>query len=1172
MRSTGGGVPGSRSPSKKGGSVGRAISSTAKGKRADFGRPKKVRVSPKVARALSGTANVKRGRVKTKPGRPVQSGGKVGTVRAGRRNEGPDLASAIQTINRLRGVSDRPGVKPPTPVLDAAWKGLKEYQSASQTQKRVLKGFPQVDTEKLVKSDLAGKTVTINGKKRKLKTLGASGSEAAGKALKGVLIPKQAATFGPQKDIQEATKRVARDVIDTTVNTPATVYELGKAGVKAAGGDLGPAKKLAKQATTEDPIGRLVAKGDPSKIVEHPGIAFMEAWGIGHGGGRAAGAAMRRGPKKLRKYASVKREDARVSGTNIREKREYSRNIVANRVQKSRARKGAKKARDLRAEAKRVEKDNPTAAVELRNQANKVDPNEMMGGRAFGDPVRRRVYEESAANTNVARTRRLRNRKAVQPVEKDMSGASADVIQGVVRTKADLEARIARLEAQTKDLSPGERVLQDRQLKSLRKALKDFDPKREADVAKRYAELSHPAEQRLVDLGLLGEGQPAEAASIPFRVDRMGAEFQRVRRKKKSQPKPPAFVKDGRPVTHADAMKAMKAAGVDPKSVSFITHREGSKGAGSNYRASERAVTLPSQKRTGESFKKGLYDNSPEAVSDSFMRAQTVADAVEGWNRNVDALAAREKDGRTVTEATHAKAKKRAADLQAETGREFVPVRLQAFGAKGEQLQKLLESTSPDEVVRGERLVEHLKDFRDESKPGPWTVMPAEAANGLTQVLNGLGGTAFEKAFQKGSQVFRRNILPTRPTWITGNVMEGGARVGINRATPRDYKRGRLVFAKLREIDPAAAEQLEARVLGGGNVGGVTSRMPRRGRDQFKNTSLEGVATRLGRFWDLKAPKATADAWHSLTDLVIDGSRLSEQQFQVALAGRYMRKNGLFDDPVGFRRISDKAIEQAAQGLRGTTEQVMMGRYVDRAYGRYDKWGPSARKAMITYFPFGAWYYNALNFLFHVLPADHPVLVAVAANAAILTRDARKEYGMAFGAPNAVADFVQGSIPADGKYVRLSRYTPFGALIDVPASAAQQLLPQFSGALSAARGQDPFGNEIASLKDNPVGRIAEAGKQLGGGFVPLASPVLEITGKKGAGYFNPFNPVEADPQKAEWYRLLDKRKQVGSDKLPAKDKARLKVLDKKYRKKVKRSSSGGGGWGGGGGGQGWGSG
>lgn len=1411
MRSTGGGVPGSRSPSKKGGSVGRAISSTAKGKRADFGRPKKVRVSPKVARALSGTANVKRGRVKTKPGRPVQSGGKVGTVRAGRRNEGPDLASAIQTINRLRGVSDRPGVKPPTPVLDAAWKGLKEYQSASQTQKRVLKGFPQVDTEKLVKSDLAGKTVTINGKKRKLKTLGASGSEAAGKALKGVLIPKQAATFGPQKDIQEATKRVARDVIDTTVNTPATVYELGKAGVKAAGGDLGPAKKLAKQATTEDPIGRLVAKGDPSKIVEHPGIAFMEAWGIGHGGGRAAGAAMRRGPKKLRKYASVKREDARVSGTNIREKREYSRNIVANRVQKSRARKGAKKARDLRAEAKRVEKDNPTAAVELRNQANKVDPNEMMGGRAFGDPVRRRVYEESAANTNVARTRRLRNRKAAMPVEKDMSGASADVIQGVVRTKADLEDRIARLEAQTKDLSPGERVLQDRQLKSLRKALKDFDPKREADVARRYAELSHPAEQRLVDLGLLGEGQSAEAASIPFRVDRMGAEFTKTARKKllrrakgrvrratmnarvaaarqqvtpelkaaraeeraaqseaaslsrkrvsvarrqgraavvaeravrkadrqvlrqdeqyaaiekelaaanrekgkarrqwvrakkrgtgyklkevydardrvraaegqsaslasdlkareaqlrqhgelavrkvagrewkpgqawgaerldrrptgalgslerrqadealletqvreargrvrraegrvaaekkrtrgvprkqyealinalndvadaKALPKEDYFADSkGRVVSQADAEKAMKAAGVDPKSVSFITHREGSAGAGSNYRASERANTLPSQRRTGESFKKGLYDNSPEAVVDSYMRAQTLADAVEGWNRNVDALAAREsKSGRVVSEQTHAKAAKRAKDLSAKTGRDFVPVRLQAFGARGEELSRLLENTGPDELLRGETLVEYLKGFTDESKPGPWTVMPVEAADGLTQVLNGLGGTTAEKVLQKFSQLFRRNVLPTRPTWLAGNLVEGTVRTAVLRATPADYKRFRAVLERLRKVDPVAAEQLEARVLGGGNVGGVTSRMPRRGRDQFKGTRFEGLADDLGRFWDLKAPKASADAWHTLTDKVIDGSRAAEQQFQMAMAGKYLRQKGLFEDPVGFRRISDKAIQQAAEGLRNTDEQVAMGRYVDEAYGKYDKFSPSARRWIITYTPFGAWYRNAFVFLFKTLPLDHPVLLAVMANAAMVTREERAKYGMAFGESNALADFLQGSVPVGGgKYVRISRYGPSGALIDFPASGAQQVLPQFSGFLAALRGQDPFGNEVQDLKDNPAGRLLEGGKQLAGGFVPLVGPAQEIAKKKGE-YFNPFPPTKGDPGKAEWFRLLDKRK---TKDLTAGEKARLKVLDKKYRKKkVKRSSSGGG-WGGGGSGGGWGSG
>jgi hypothetical protein len=84
--------------------------------------------------------------------------------------------------------------------------------------------------------------------------------------------------------------------------------------------------------------------------------------------------------------------------------------------------------------------------------------------------------------------------------------------------------------------------------------------------------------------------------------------------------------------------------------------------------------------------------------------------------------------------------------------------------------------------------------------------------------------------------------------------------------------------------------------------------------------------------------------------------------------------------------VSAKAAEDAAKGLKNTDAQVELGRQVDRMYGSYQKFGPGLRNAISTYTPFVSWTINAVNFLYHVLPADHPVLTSLVASASVATR------------------------------------------------------------------------------------------------------------------------------------------------------------------------------------------
>jgi hypothetical protein len=232
----------------------------------------------------------------------------------------------------------------------------------------------------------------------------------------------------------------------------------------------------------------------------------------------------------------------------------------------------------------------------------------------------------------------------------------------------------------------------------------------------------------------------------------------------------------------------------------------------------------------------------------------------------------------------------------------------------------------------------------------------------------------------------------------------------------------------------------------------------------------------MGALRRVHGPKEVADAWELWTRFVFGSMGKVEQQFQIALLGKHSTR--FLMDAKG-RANFKVGVEQAAKGLLDTNEQVAAARFVDRAYGKYSKFGPEERKWLTMYTPFAAWYLNSVRFFARVLPVDHPVLLSLMASANEATQEWRKAHGLiepwASVGDKTLPGFLQGSIPlSGGRHQRFpARDTPFGAFTDFTATPAGLLLPQLSGFQKALEGTD-WKNE--TLRNPDGSRYSESQK------------------------------------------------------------------------------------------------
>jgi hypothetical protein len=265
------------------------------------------------------------------------------------------------------------------------------------------------------------------------------------------------------------------------------------------------------------------------------------------------------------------------------------------------------------------------------------------------------------------------------------------------------------------------------------------------------------------------------------------------------------------------------------------------------------------------------------------------------------------------------------------------------------------------------------------------------------------------------------------------------------------------VVKRLNAHTPGAGDVLLDRVTGGHFDLTGPARDFANGKslaDEFHDTSLAKPAAAMTRAGAAPPLKAVRVGWGHYTHAVLGAvNGAIEQTARKAMAGQAIKNSPLMEKHIVG--LSDKALEDAAKGLRGTHNQVALGRAVDRMYGQYQKFSPDKRSLLLHWSPFLPWYLNTATFLTKVLPVDHPVQAALLANISAAEEEWRKSHDLSLLQANHVPDFLLGSAPnGKGGFQRIAHYTPFGVGSDLAGSVSGLMLPQFIGPLKNMGGVD----------------------------------------------------------------------------------------------------------------------
>lgn len=934
---------------------------------------------------------------------------------------------------------------------------------------------------------------------------GPSGKVAIRAAKDAVNFPAQAvpSVYVPAAGVVEAAQgrpeRLKRYVEDVKQTDP--IYNTVAAGVAAARGDTKAAKSHIKKA------GKAAS--------EHPGFTAFEVVGAKGTLGRGTGRVMRSGVvgKKAKRAASTRRAPATVPGTRIVKKREYSPDVIKKSRQVIVEKQQIKRAEKTRAKAK-TEKD-PDVKVELLRKANRQDPRV-----ASSREVRRRVDERVDVNEGKRRLHRTQTqvatRKIVKKVRRKDRPAISVVAQNITRaSKDDIRAYIGELKDQHPALDAAGQRANTRLRRDLQRIVNDpkADLGKVQDAARAYEELTAPLQAGLVKSGMLAGGRADKAKLIPYATRNMGLKHDKDQG---------VVTESGIPVSADQIRLHMEASGVEEPA--FLSQAANQRGARNFNIRSERAQSISRRRRTGEATTKGTFDAHPETLTENAVRARGLVDATDGFRGFVDELAVRS-DDKVETFGTKTDADAAKANLEAKTGERYRPIRLNPFDGPAEQLQALLDDVNSDNQLAsagtGEKspVVQALENALKRDQPdgeGPWALIPEAAATQLQKHLNTMGSTgALGKVGQMANSNFRKVVLSTSPSWAAGNVIEGAFRSGIAKAGPLSYLTGRKALKNLSDSDLLAAEEVALRTVGGGHFSSADRLHVRRDAEQFRDTSMEGAAQALGKFWRAPGPKHMAQAWHTYTQVVFENMRRVESQFQIAMLGKAIRQSELYDGKI--IGLSRKAMDDVAKGLKDTNNVVAFGRAVDRMYGKYAKDSPEMRLAKAYYTPFISWFLNSVKFVTDVLPRDHPTATALIAQAEIATEEWRKDHGLDMFMEGAVPGWLQGSIPmaGGGKQRSPNRYLPFGAFGDPLDTASGQVLPQYMGPILAGMGLDwsgsPIGGPFSGDPDQGE-KAAAVASAFFGGQLPFLSLGLRVK-DKGASALNPFKPTVPSKQK-----------------------------------------------------------
>jgi hypothetical protein len=404
---------------------------------------------------------------------------------------------------------------------------------------------------------------------------------------------------------------------------------------------------------------------------------------------------------------------------------------------------------------------------------------------------------------------------------------------------------------------------------------------------------------------------------------------------------------------------------------------------------------------------------------------------------------------------------------------------------------------------------------------GQFAVVPKAAAERLNkQRAVGTSPAAGARYMRTAGRSFRGAVLPLSARWLVGQVGEAGFRSLVAGAGPADLFRLRRVVKAMNAERKGAGDEFLARIHGGQfDVTGTAREFAHDKRtlaEELQGTAMEDVAhaaTRAGKALPLRKLRAGWNQYTNVVFNVVNGS--IETTARKAMAGQAIRQGVLMQKHIVG--LSDKAIQDAAKGLRGTDSQVRVAREVDRMYGQYQKFSPEKREHLLHTTPFYPWYRNMAEFLIRTLPGDHPVKAALVADLDAATEEWRKAHGLSLRQKGGKPGFLLGTYPVGtkGQTVPAGRYLPF--MPGQPLQAVGDLfLPQYANVQDILKGKDWKGTDI---KGGTAGISKELAKSIVEAHVPGAGQVDQVLSspegaKKGAvRLVNPLPKTRVKPKK-----------------------------------------------------------
>lgn len=387
-----------------------------------------------------------------------------------------------------------------------------------------------------------------------------------------------------------------------------------------------------------------------------------------------------------------------------------------------------------------------------------------------------------------------------------------------------------------------------------------------------------------------------------------------------------------------------------------------------------------------------------------------------------------------------------------------------------------------------------------------WAVVPKLAQERLTQhQAVGSSKATMAKVARRSGDAFGQAVLPLSVKWLAGQAIEPAVRAVVAGAGPADFVRMKRTVRKMNAERPGAGDELALRLssdrLQHLGLGDGVPDAPRAKSlaHEFESTWLEQPAAAATMAGHTAPARVIRKGWHAYTDKVIGSiNAVLESTSRTAMAGQALKNSAHMERRING--LSDRAIADAAKGLKGTEAQVELARAVDRMYGQYQKFSPDKRSLIMHWARFLPWFLNAGTFLTRVLPVDHPVMTALLVDINTAAEEWRKDEGLSYryGGEGSLPDFLLGSYPdGNGGFYRLAQFTPMGLGPDPGASISGLVLPQFQGAARNLAGFDWKGSKLRGRDGedyNQSERALRALFSLGESHLPAVGKAGRITG------------------------------------------------------------------------------